>query len=374
MIIDEVTYALPIDNYIQNESIKTLIVIGHTSNHDMRHVTGWLHRYNGKYKKTASFTIDINGIVYKHFEPKYQARYFNNLELDNKTIVILLENDGWLYKDIVKNEFITWIGDIYKQSGEIVEKKWRNHAYWSPYSDKQIDSANELVKMLCKEFFIPMTAISHNTKIDNLLENNGIIYKSNLNKHYTDLSPAWNFLEFKEKIETMKENINEHDMTKKMMDIMRGGFKTTLNEFKDVPSLGTTQPQQQPKKLEPGDDSPEPQKDGDTLSPKQGDAVFTDELKKLRDTVDPEVTITNFKIYPSDKNVVIEGVFQQRESENSGIHFKMSLRAGKIETSMVDIDLNDDTSTLLAHLKGYYENWKNEWATKVVDEYPPKHN
>ena len=24
----------------------------------------------------------------------------------------------------------------------------------------------------------------------------------------------------------MKENINEHDMTKKMMDILRGGYKT----------------------------------------------------------------------------------------------------------------------------------------------------
>lgn len=168
----------------------------------------------------------------------------------------------------------------------------------------------------------------------------------------------------------MKENINEHDKTKQMMDIMRGGFKKLIKEDDSV-----SQPTQEPQPhAVPGDDSPEPTKEEDTLTPKQGDSVFNDELKKLQDTVDPEVTITNFKIYPNDKNALIEGVFQQRESENSGIHFKMSLRAGKVETSMVDIDLNDDTSTLLTKLKGYYENWKNEWALKMTNEYRPKQN
>ena len=202
MIIDDKRYALPLDNYVQNESIKKIIVIGHTGNRDMRHVTGWLHRYNKKYKKTAAFTIDAAGFVYQHFDPKLQSRYFNNQELDNKSIVILLENEGWLLKDVVKNEFITWIGDIYKQPSEIIEKKWRGYEHWSPYTKEQIDSTQELVKVLCEEFFIPVNAIGHNTKIDNLLDENCIIYRSNLDKNYTDLSPAWNCLEFKNKLET----------------------------------------------------------------------------------------------------------------------------------------------------------------------------
>lgn len=142
----------------------------------------------------------------------------------------------------------------------------------------------------------------------------------------------------------MKENINEHDKTKQMMDIIRGGFKKILKE-----------------------------EDGhhDTISPTSTDTVYKDELKKLQDTVDPRVKITNFKIYPSDDNVIIEGVFLQRESENSGIKFKMSLAAGDIETSMEGIELDDKVSLLLQKLKGYYENWVDEWALKLANEYKP---
>ncbi len=146
----------------------------------------------------------------------------------------------------------------------------------------------------------------------------------------------------------MKENINEHDMTKKMMDIMRGGFKTRLLTEND--------------------------EQHDTLSPKPGDAVFNDELKKLQDTVDPRVKISNFKIYPADQNVVIEGTFLQREDQDSGIKFKMSLAAGDIETSMNNIDLSDKVSLLLQKLKGYYENWVDEWALKLANEYRPKND
>lgn len=145
----------------------------------------------------------------------------------------------------------------------------------------------------------------------------------------------------------MKKNINEHDMTKKMMDVIRGGFTKLIVE----------------------DSNQE-----DTLSPKPGDAAFSDELKKLQDTVDPRVKITNFKIYPTDENVVIEGTFLQREGEDSGIKFKMSLASGDIETSMNNIDLSDKVSLLLQKLKGYYENWVDEWALKLTNEYRPKNN
>jgi N-acetyl-anhydromuramyl-L-alanine amidase AmpD len=203
MIIDDLTYQLSSDNYIQRETIKKQIVIGHTHNHDMRHVHGWSHRYNGKYKKTASFTISKEGNIYQHFPPKYKSNFFTNPLLNNRAIVILLENDGWLLKDVMKNEFITWVGDIYKQSDEIVIKKWRGHTHWSAYTDKQQQSVDELVKFLCDEFSIPLTTINHNTKVDNVNECESIIYKSNLDKNYTDLSPAWDFEGFKNKIEVI---------------------------------------------------------------------------------------------------------------------------------------------------------------------------
>jgi hypothetical protein len=85
-------HLLSLKNYDNIESIKKQIVLGNTFNHDMKHVIGWKHRHNGNYKKTAAFTIDINGVIHKHFDPKYQSKFFNDLILDGKSIVILLEN------------------------------------------------------------------------------------------------------------------------------------------------------------------------------------------------------------------------------------------------------------------------------------------
>ena len=199
MIIDDKTYQLEEKNYIPIECIKKQIVIGHTNNHDMKHFVGWQKRNNGQYKKTAAFTIDAAGVVYKHFEPTFQSKYFGKLELDTKSIIILLENDGWLTRKLPDETFYNWKGDIY--NGRVVGKMWRGNNKWAHYTDEQFEACAELVTMLCDEFFIPNVAMSHNTKIEDLSEFHGIIYKSNIERYYNDLSPAWNCEEFKNKIE-----------------------------------------------------------------------------------------------------------------------------------------------------------------------------
>ena len=198
MNIDK-SYILPKNNYTNIESIKKQIVIGNTNNNNMKHYIGWVNRYNGKYKKTAAFTIDGDGIIYKHFEPRYQSEYFNDLKQNNKSIVILLENDGSLIKDIEKNNFLSWLGYIYKEE-DVFEKKWRTYNYWVQYKKEQIDSAVNLVKELCEEFYIPLTAMTHNTKMNDLEDYCGILYKSNIEMYYTDLSPAFDFEYFTNKI------------------------------------------------------------------------------------------------------------------------------------------------------------------------------
>lgn len=161
----------------------------------------------------------------------------------------------------------------------------------------------------------------------------------------------------------MKESINEHDMTKRMMDIMRGGFKPLLKE------------NEEPVSNEPiTDDMVNPNESDDVITPVAGDAVFNDELQKLRDTVSPRIKITSFKIFPTDENVIIDGVMEYKESEGTGITFKMSLAAGEVETTMNDIELNDNISVLLQKLKGYYENFRLEWSKKLPNEYRPKEN
>jgi hypothetical protein len=155
----------------------------------------------------------------------------------------------------------------------------------------------------------------------------------------------------------MKENINEHDMTKKMMSILRGGFESKLLKEE----IG--------QEMNPVDDD-----QGDTLSPTNGDAVFNDELKKLQDIVDPSAQINNFKIYPSDRNVFIEGRLLEGQAEDSGIMFRMELKKRDIETSMNNIELDDDVSGVLSRLQGYYKNWCNEWSKKITTEFNQTQN
>jgi hypothetical protein len=208
MIINNSKYPISDKNYIQIETIKKQIVIGHISENEKNNFAKWTNRLNGNYTKTAPFTINKKGNVYKHFDPIYCSNILGNNDLDKKSIVILLENDGWLIKDFEKNKYINWIGYIYNKPEEIVEKKWRNYFYWAPYTNEQFNSTLELVNKLCEDFYIPKVAISHNTKIDDLDNFSGILYKSNLEKHFTDLSPAWDFEMFKYKLENNEKKFN----------------------------------------------------------------------------------------------------------------------------------------------------------------------
>ena len=141
-----------------------------------------------------------------------------------------------------------------------------------------------------------------------------------------------------------KETINEHDLTKKMLSTIRGG-----NLIK------------------------EDEEGGDVITPSQGDQAYTEEAKKLADTVDPRVQITKFKIYPKDRDVQFEGRL------DSGINFSMSTKAMKLSISITDengraknIFVDKDLLATLQKLNGYYENWTREWAQKLNTEYKPK--
>ncbi len=201
MIINTKTYALPDNNYIKDTNHKSYIIFGHTSTLNMNHYIGWLNRYRGKYQKTSSFTISLDGVVYQHFNPRYQSKYFNNVELDRKSIVILLENEGYLTSKDESGVLIGWLGDIYNRNEAVVNKKWRGYEYWAPYTEKQMESAIELSKMLCSDFSIPKTAMDHNTRVDNFGDYAGVLYKSNLDRLMTDLSAAWDYTAFKNGLE-----------------------------------------------------------------------------------------------------------------------------------------------------------------------------
>lgn len=199
-IIDEVTYVLPESNYIKTECVKNKIILCHSGSSDMKHFLKWTTRLNGKYQKTAAYSIDVSGKIYQHFEPENASMLMGDPEIDKSSIIIVLDNEGWLSREIENPGFSNWIGYIYDQTDKIVERKWREQTYWAPYTQEQFDSAADLVNMLCFEFSIPNVVVPHNTKLDDL-DFDGVLYRSNFEKHYTDLSPAWLFKEFKDRVE-----------------------------------------------------------------------------------------------------------------------------------------------------------------------------
>lgn len=147
-----------------------------------------------------------------------------------------------------------------------------------------------------------------------------------------------------------KELINEYDQTKMMLDIIRYGIK-----YSDA------------KRINENEDS------NDVITPAKNDGTYTEEYKKLSDSVDPSLQITKFKIYPKDRDVQLDGRL------DSGINFFMSTKAQKLKISITDdqeqaiqIYLDEQLLTIIQKLSGYYENWKNEWAQKLNTEYKPK--
>lgn len=140
------------------------------------------------------------------------------------------------------------------------------------------------------------------------------------------------------------QNLNEHDVTKMMIDVLR--HKKLISEAEEG---------------------------NDTISPSENDSEFENEVKKISDAVDPRVQITKFKIYPKDRDVQFEGRL------DSGINFFMSTKAMKLSISITDesgeatrIYLDKDLISTIQRLNGYYENWTREWAQKLNTEYKPK--
>ena len=140
------SHLLGIQNFHQTEYNKTQIIVGNTFASGLDHITRWKTRMNGKYKSTAPFTILRDGTIHTHFDPKHHSDFMGIKDVDRNSIPIVLENYGWLTKDLQNDRYLTWIGDIYNEEDGIVETRWRNHSYWSQYTSEQIDS---LVK-LCK--------------------------------------------------------------------------------------------------------------------------------------------------------------------------------------------------------------------------------
>jgi N-acetyl-anhydromuramyl-L-alanine amidase AmpD len=205
-MIDIETYRLNKNNYHQDEYEKRQIVLGNTFTSDMLHYVGWKTRVGGDYKKTATFTINLKGEVFQHFDPDFYSDFLPKTLFNKHIISIMLENKGWFDYDVLEKKHIDWCGNIY-DNNDVIEKRWRSHSFWQKYTDEQLKSAVDLITRLLGEYNIPNQVMGHNTYVREISSFQGVCYRSNWVKDSTDLNPSWKFDEFKDMIENNKVEI-----------------------------------------------------------------------------------------------------------------------------------------------------------------------
>jgi hypothetical protein len=176
--------------------LKTQIVLIHTSRSVENYISSIKNRYL-KNKKVPNYLITRKGELY-HFLEDDESSNFLNKPIDKETIFICLENLGWLEKVPLESYHINWCGDIY--IGEVFNRKWRDYFLWQPYTEIQLDKCSELCNGLLEKFSIDKKSIGTNTQVDFIENFEGISSRSNFDKKYTDLSPAFDFELFEKKL------------------------------------------------------------------------------------------------------------------------------------------------------------------------------
>ena len=178
---------------------KKQIILCHTSREVEEYLTSLKFRWNGNFDRIPNYLISKNGEVLQLLGDTAHSNYFKEDNLNRNSVIISLENLGWLEKKPLTNHYINWNGSIYK--GQVFEKKWRDFFFWQPYTTSQIESLAKLCMRLTEELHIEKRCIGHNTKVDGINHYEGIVVRSNFNQIFTDLNPSFNFETFEKLLE-----------------------------------------------------------------------------------------------------------------------------------------------------------------------------
>jgi N-acetyl-anhydromuramyl-L-alanine amidase AmpD len=178
---------------------KSQIILCHTSREVQEYLTSLKHRYNGKYDKIPHYIVTRKGDILQLLDNSQYSNFFNDNIINKGSIIISLENLGWLEKKPLTNYYINWKGSIYNE--KVYEKKWRDFFFWQPYTSIQIEMVAELCKQLSETHNINKRCVGHNTRFIGVSNYKGIVSKSNYDSSFTDLNPSFNFEEFKKYLE-----------------------------------------------------------------------------------------------------------------------------------------------------------------------------
>ncbi len=188
-------FKVPESLYIQTVTPKRKICLMDTLMRGMDHIERLMIREDDNTRKTPTYTIDENGEIFEHFDPKYYSEMFNDEIQDKTTINIAFVNLGWLSYDIVTDSFINWYS-VTIPKDRVFEKPFGEYNYWCNYTTKQINSAIKLCHYLCDEFHIKKEFSNTFFKMDNTEKFQGILTRRNITSDYFDVNPAFQIKKF----------------------------------------------------------------------------------------------------------------------------------------------------------------------------------
>jgi len=171
---------------------KSQIILTHTSRNVENYLASLRYRHNGKFSRIPNYVITKKGEVLQLLNNTEHSSIFKEPNINRNGIIISLENLGWLEKQPLENNYVNWIGDIYK-GVKVFEKNWRDEIFRDTYTNEQMVSLVNLVNIVCKEFNIPKETIGHNVKSEEVNSFKGILAKNNYDTLFKDVNPSFDF-------------------------------------------------------------------------------------------------------------------------------------------------------------------------------------
>jgi hypothetical protein len=184
-------YELTDFNPIGSSDKKTRIILTETKRGYRDYILSLKYRYNKKNPYLPNYVITKGGEIYNIIKPDQYSNYMVDEEVNKTSIIIALENLGWLKKNTLSETYVNWIGDIYKD--KVFEKKWRDYFFWDPYNKEQMVVLSKLLIELCDKFNIPKKTLGYNVKYEGVENFKGVVTRSNFDSIYKDTNPSFNF-------------------------------------------------------------------------------------------------------------------------------------------------------------------------------------
>jgi N-acetyl-anhydromuramyl-L-alanine amidase AmpD len=180
-------------NFIKRKSKKTQIVLCDT----LRPTKYYLQYLRNRGKdKPPHFIVSKNGEVNSLYPAEYYSNYFEN----KNAIVIALENLGWLQKCTISPIYLNWIGDVFR--GQPHVSIWKDHFFWDPYTNQQINSLGNLINELCEKYSIEKKIYSDCIATIITPTIPGVISRSKYDVFYMDINPSFKWEELESFIYT----------------------------------------------------------------------------------------------------------------------------------------------------------------------------